>query len=417
MTAAPDPVADAVAPHGADSRPGPPASPLPDRLPAAITADPALRRVLAALAPHRALIVGGAVRNGLIGAPVDDIDIATDARPDRVVALARAAGLRPVPTGIDHGTITVVAGGRGFEVTTFRRDVATDGRRAVVAFSDRIEDDAARRDFTINALYADAQGRVIDPVGGLDDLAARRLRFVGDADARITEDYLRILRFFRFHAWYGQPGAADPSALDACARHAGGLARISRERVTAELCKLLDAPDPAPAVALMAEAAVLEQVLPGADPARLAALVAAEPGRLPEPPGGTARGLRWPLRLAALGGDASALRLSRTEARVQDELRFGGPLAEAAYRLGAGRAAQLALLRAARGEALRADWRDRIDHAAGQRLPITAADLMPALHGPAVGRGLRAAEAAWIDSGFAMPAPALIDIALLAADD
>ncbi|WP_134727075.1 CCA tRNA nucleotidyltransferase [Paracoccus luteus] len=389
---------------------------LPVRLPPAITADPALRRVLAALAPHRALIVGGAVRNGLIGAPVDDIDIATDARPDRVVALAEAAGLRPVPTGIDHGTVTVVADGRGFEVTTFRRDVATDGRRAVVAFSVRIEDDAARRDFTINALYADAQGRVLDPVGGLDDLAARRLRFVGDPGDRITEDYLRILRFFRFHAWYGRPGAADPAALDACARHAAGLARISRERVTAELKKLLAAPEPAEAVALMARTGVLAQLLPGADAARLAALVAAEPGLCPGPRDISAR-KNWPVRLAVLGGDQSGLRLSRDEARMQDELRLGGSLAEAAYRLGAERAGQLALLRASRGEVLRADWRAQIDFAAGQRLPVAAADLMPALHGPAVGRGLRAAEAAWIDSGFLMPAPALIDIAMLAGDD
>nr|HRO15706.1 CCA tRNA nucleotidyltransferase [Paracoccus sp. (in: a-proteobacteria)] len=170
------------------------------RLPATITADPALQAVLAALAPHRALIVGGAVRNALLGVPVDDIDIATDARPERVVELAKAAGLRPVLTGIEHGTITVVADGHGFEVTTFRRDVETDGRRAVVAFADSVEEDAHRRDFTINALYAEADGRVIDPVGGLSDLAERRLRFVGDPDERIAEDYLRILRFFRFFA-------------------------------------------------------------------------------------------------------------------------------------------------------------------------------------------------------------------------
>ena len=174
-------------------------------LPGSVTAHPPLRRVLAALAPARALIVGGAVRNGLLGEAVEDIDIATDALPERVIALAGAAGLRTVPTGIAHGTVTVIADGEGFEVTTFRRDVATDGRRAVVAFSDRIEDDAARRDFTMNALYADTEGRVIDPVGGLPDLAARRLRFVGDPDRRIAEDYLRILRFFRFHAHHGRP--------------------------------------------------------------------------------------------------------------------------------------------------------------------------------------------------------------------
>ena len=241
------------------------------RLPKAIMGDPSLRRVLGALAPHRALVVGGAVRNALLGEPVEDIDIATDARPGQVVDLARAAGLKPVPTGIEHGTVTVVADGRGFEVTTFRRDVETDGRRAVVAFSNRIEDDAARRDFTMNALYAEPSGEVLDPVGGLPDLSARRVRFVGDPDRRIIEDYLRILRFFRFHAHCGRPGAADAEALAACARHAGGLARISRERIGAEMRKLLSAEDPVEAVRLMEESGVLAQVLPGARAGGLAA--------------------------------------------------------------------------------------------------------------------------------------------------
>nr|WP_253270342.1 CCA tRNA nucleotidyltransferase [Paracoccus sanguinis] len=372
--------------------------------------DPGLRAVLGALAPVRALVVGGAVRNALLGEPVEDIDLATDARPERVIALAEAAGLKAVPTGIAHGTVTLVADGRGFEVTTFRRDVETDGRRAVVAFSDRLEEDAARRDFTINALYAGADGAVIDPVGGLPDLAARRLRFVGDADRRIAEDYLRILRFFRFHARYGRPGGADPAALAACARGAAGLARISRERIGAELRKLLDAPDPREAVRLMDETGVLAVILPGADPARLARLVAAEPDFPPPSP-------RLPVRLAALGGAEAAerLRLSRHESRAQEELRFAGSLGEAAWRFGQARAGELALLRAADG-ALPAGWRDRIAAAEGQRLPVTAADLAGRLTGAALGRGLKAAEAAWIESGFALPAPALIDIALLAGE-
>ncbi len=379
-------------------------------LPPALMDDPGLRAVLGALAPVRALVVGGAVRNALLGEPVEDIDLATDARPERVIALAEAAGLKAVPTGIAHGTVTLVADGRGFEVTTFRRDVETDGRRAVVAFSDRLEEDAARRDFTINALYAGADGAVIDPVGGLPDLAARRLRFVGDADRRIAEDYLRILRFFRFHARYGRPGGADPAALDACARGAAGLARLSRERIGAELRKLLDAPDPREAVRLMDETGVLAVILPGADPTRLARVVAAEPDFPPPSP-------RWPVRLAALGGAEAAerLRLSRHESRAQEELRFAGSLGEAAWRFGQARAGELALLRAADG-ALPAGWRDRIAAAEGQRLPVTAADLAGRLTGAALGRGLKAAEAAWIESGFALPAPALIDIALLAGE-
>ena len=389
-------------------------------MPASVMDDPDLRRVLDALAPHAAYVVGGAVRNALLGEPVDDIDIATAARPDQTSALARAAGLKAVPTGAEHGTITVVAGGRPFEVTTFRRDVETFGRRAVVAFSDDLSEDAARRDFTMNALYAAGDGRVIDPAGGLPDLHARRVRFVGDPDARITEDFLRILRFFRFHARYGRDGAADPAALAACARHAGGLARISRERIGAEMRKLLAAADPSDAVRLMEETGVLAVALPGARAAGLAALVAAEPGavcpRTPEDI--SAKKKDWPLRLAALGADdaAAALRLSKGEARVQEELRAGGTLAEVAYRLGEARARQVAILRASRGADLRADWREEIAFAAGQRFPLTAADVMPPLQGPAVGRGLRAAEAAWIESGFLMPAPGLIDVALLAGE-
>src|SRR5690606_28837267 len=152
---------------------------------------------------HRALVVGGAVRNAVLGIAPGDIDISTDARPERVQELAEAAGLRQIPTGIDHGTVTVMVDGEPFEVTTFRRDVATDGRRAVVEFSTDVADDARRRDFTMNALYLEADGSVVDPLGGLEDALARRVRFIEDSKQRIREDYLRILRFFRFNAWYG----------------------------------------------------------------------------------------------------------------------------------------------------------------------------------------------------------------------
>ncbi len=163
---------------------------------------PGTQALCAALeaAGHRALFVGGCVRNAILGEPVGDVDLTTDATPEAVTRIAEAAGFRTVPTGLDHGTVTVIAGGLAHEVTTFRRDVETDGRRAVVAFSARIDEDAARRDLTMNALYADRMGTVIDPLGGLADTLARRVRFVGDPETRIREDYLRILRFFRFHA-------------------------------------------------------------------------------------------------------------------------------------------------------------------------------------------------------------------------
>ena len=244
-------------------------------------------------AGHRALLVGGCVRNALLGVEVADVDLATDATPQTVSTIAEAAGFRPVPTGIDHGTVTVIAGGKPHEITTFRRDVETDGRRAVVAYSTDIQEDAQRRDFTMNALYADRHGTLIDPLGGLPDLLARRVRFVGDPETRIREDYLRILRFFRFHAAYGDPdGGIDPEGLAACAALADGLDGISRERIHAELRKLLAARDPAPAVAAMSQAGVLARVLPGADPRALAPLVHLDAAQPP----------RWLRRLAVLGG-------------------------------------------------------------------------------------------------------------------
>lgn len=366
--------------------------------------EPGLVAVLDALegGGHRAFPVGGCVRNAALGVPVADVDVATDARPDRVTALAMGAGLKAIPTGAEHGTITVVAHGTAYEVTTFRRDVETDGRRAVVAFSERIEEDAARRDFTMNALYCTRDGEVIDPTGqGLADLAERRLRFVGRAEDRIAEDYLRILRFFRFFAIYGR--AADAEALAACHAGAPGLALISRERIGAEMRKLLAPPDPAPSVALMSD--VLEAVLPGADGATLPALIAAErdAGVAPD----------WPRRLAALGGDdpTAPLRLSRQEAKGMAARRAA--LADAtaleavAYHNGEAIARDVALIRTARGEALPPDWPVRIARAATAPLPVAAADL-PELSGPSLGQALKTAEAAWIASGFTAAPAALI---------
>ncbi|WP_233490443.1 CCA tRNA nucleotidyltransferase [Paracoccus sediminilitoris] len=380
-------------------------------MPAQIMEDAALVHVLDTLHAQgdHAYLVGGVVRNALLGQPVDDIDIATDAVPERVIALAGAANLRAVPTGIDHGTVTLVHEGRGFEVTTFRRDVETDGRHAVVSFTDDIAQDAARRDFTMNALYADRTGQVLDPVGGLPDLQARRLRFVGDPAQRIREDYLRILRFFRFFARYGQK--ADPDAVAACAAQKDGLSGIARERIGAEMRKLLAADDPAPSVALMARTGVLDLLLPGADPVALDALLAQEGNAPPA----------WPRRLAALHRDpAAALRLSKSEARTQSALRTAldqdWSLDQAAYRFGAVIGLDHALLMAARGQDLPPDWRDRVVQAAQARFPIKAADL-PDLQGPALGQALKTAEAAWIASGFALPAPALIDMANLAGKE
>ncbi|RMC34321.1 CCA tRNA nucleotidyltransferase [Paracoccus alkanivorans] len=386
------------------------------RLPPEILEDPALIAVLDAVEAqgNRAYLVGGAVRNALLEQPVDDIDIATDARPEHVQRLALSAGLKPVPTGIEHGTVTIVSDGRGFEVTTFRRDVETDGRRAVVAFSDNLDEDAHRRDFTMNALYADRTGAVIDPVGGLPDLEARRLRFVGDPEQRIREDYLRILRFFRFHAWYGHE--AEPGAVAACAALKDGLEQIARERIGSEMKKLLAAPAPVASILLMAETGILDQLLPGAEPGALSDLVALE-ARENIPPS-------WSRRLAALSGGrdcADALRLSKDEIRGQTALAEAitakWSLNEAGYRLGIRAGTDYALLAGSRRMALPPNWRPQVARAAEARLPISARDLMPQLTGPAVGRGLQAAETLWIESDFTRPAPALIQAALQAGEE
>lgn len=358
-------------------------------------------------AGHRALFVGGCVRNALLGVPVADVDIATDARPETVTRFAEAAGLRVVPTGIDHGTVTVIAGGVAHEVTTFRRDVETDGRRAVVAFAHDVAEDAARRDFTMNALYADAHGQVIDPLGGLPDLVARRLRFVGDPHQRIREDYLRILRFFRFHAHYGDPGhGMDPEALAACAELADGIETLSRERIGAEIAKLLAAPDPAPAVAAMAQAGVLARVLPGAEARALAPLVHLEAGMAP----------RWQRRLAALGGQdvEDRLRLSRADAAAVSALRdaVGRGLSAAVmgWKLGAEGGRDAVLLSAVLLESpLPAGWMAEVARGAASMMPVTAADLMPAFQGAALGARLKEIEARWLASDLCATRADLLD--------
>ena len=347
-------------------------------------------------AGYQAWFVGGCVRNELLGAPVADLDLSTDAHPDQVMALAKAAGIKAIPTGIDHGTITLIVDDIPFEVTTFRRDVATDGRRATVAFAEDIAEDARRRDFTMNALYAGADGQIADPLGGLPDLHARRVRFIEDPQMRIKEDYLRILRFFRFYAWYGDTDAGpDRDGLAACAAHIAGLQALSVERVTAEMLKLLGARDPAPAIAAMASIGALAQVLPGADAGSLAVLVHLEQQNqiAPEP-------LR---RLATIGGPEDALRLSNDQARRLTQIKSGTAPTELAYRFGVdiGRDAML-VTSASLGQPVTAKALGAVEHAAGQTFPLKAADLMPALSGPALGQALKQAEARWIASGFTL---------------
>ena len=358
--------------------------------------------------PDCARFVGGCVRNALIGKPVDDVDVATRLTPDRVIAAAKTAGLKPVPTGVEHGTVTVVSSRRPFEVTTLRRDVETDGRRAVVAFTDDWAEDAARRDFRLNALYADRSGAIFDPTGkGAEDARQGRIVFVGEAETRIREDALRILRFFRFHAHFGR-GEPDPDGLAACSRLSALVEGLSAERVSTELRKLLAAADPRPAVRAMSQAGALARVLPGHaglalfetmvevsdDPAlRLSALLPADAGTVLE----TAARLRLSNalrdRLAAAVDDGSV-----------DAITAEGQARAAVYRLGR----QAVLDRLARRQASGADPADLAGVRAvaadwvPPRMPVGGRDVaaMGLPPGPETGRLLKAFEAEWIAADF-----------------
>jgi poly(A) polymerase len=379
-----------------------------------LTADwintPATQAVCAALteAGHQVYFVGGCVRNALLGAPVNDIDLATDARPEVVMQLEQKAGFKVVPTGIDHGTVTVIAHHIPHEITTFRRDIETDGRRAVVAYSESIVEDARRRDFTMNALYTAPDGTIIDPLLGMNDLKARRVRFIEEAEQRIIEDYLRILRFFRFHAWYGDPaGGLDADGLAAIAANLDGLAGLSAERVGSEIKKLLSAPDPAPAVAAMRATGVLGAVFTCSDDRGLAPLI-----HLEEDAGVAPEAMR---RLAALGvGDvAKTLRLSRAErarlSEYQAGIDAGAPAHALGYRFGFEVARGCLLLRAALLEMpLAPDAFTEAERGSEAVFPIKAADLMPAYSGVALGKQMRALEERWIAARFEISREALL---------
>lgn len=360
-----------------------------------------------------ARIVGGAVRNALLGEPVADIDIATTALPAETTRRAEAAGFKAIPTGIEHGTVTVLVKGTPFEVTTLRRDLETDGRRAVVAFGRDFCEDALRRDFTINALGLDAAGALHDYAGGLADLAARRVRFIGDAKARIAEDYLRILRFFRFHARYGA-GEPDQAGLGACIAGRSGLEGLSRERVRAELLKLLTAPRAAPTLRAMAGAGLLVPVIGGVPHLSRFAAVTKEPGGAVDP------AFRLTALAVAIGEDAlrlrERLRLSNGEfermagiAAALEALAGRGALPDiatlrkAAHRIGADAVAGgLVLLAAGQDGPVRQHAQGLVAEL-GRTPPFlpSGRDVLAlgVAAGPDVGRALEKARHDWIEAG------------------
>lgn len=378
------------------------------------------RQVIAALhaaRPDCARFVGGCVRNTIMGREVDDIDIATQLTPEQTLAALEAADIRAIPTGIEHGTITAIVDGKPFEITSLRRDVETDGRRAVVAFTEDWAEDAQRRDFRLNALYAAPDGEIFDPAGGgYDDALAGRVIFIGDANARLREDYLRILRFFRFNAWYG--AEIDLDGLAACARQRGGLEKIARERIWKELKKLLSAPKPRRAVEAMGESGVLDAVLPehrGAEGLHDLELTEQLTGVQPDPM----------LRLMALL-PRSALAVQQT----QQNLRLSNHDAErltmwAADNLPEPVGMKSRELRATlywhgkqavvdRAMLAGADIRDLLAAIRAWRrpdFPITGDDALAAgLEGRAIGEALSRVAKVWVESDFFMEREALLPL-------
>ncbi len=385
------------------------------------------RDVMSALAAggRPARFVGGCVRDALLGRGVADVDIATEEAPDRVLELLQAAGLRGLPTGIEHGTITAISGGVAHEVTTLRRDSETDGRHATVAFTDDWEADAARRDFTFNALYADADGTLYDPVGGLADARAGRVRFVGDARMRIAEDVLRLLRYFRFYAHYGRSGP-DEQALAACREMAPRLSSLSAERVWSELRRLLMAADPAATLDLMAKAGVLPHVLPEATSRRrLGALTRLEARRDIQPD--AIRRLAAALEVDEEGARSLSIRMRMATAEARRLMALAAPVlrpdlraGDAAnrvvlYRLGEETWRDLALIGAAGdGDPDGGDWEPVLSlpgRAPVPIFPLTGGDIREAGidQGPRVGALLDEIESWWIDGGFAADRAACLD--------
>lgn len=357
-----------------------------------------LTALVAALGEGNARYVGGAVRDTLLGIDVKDIDLATPLAPQEVIARLDAAGIRTIPTGIDHGTVTAALPAGPVEITTLRHDVSTDGRRATVAFATDWRDDAARRDFTINALYADPlNGEIFDYFGGLDDLAARHVRFIGDARERIREDHLRILRYFRFQARFGGE-IVDKQSEDACSELAATLKGLSRERIGMEFLNLLGLPDPAPTVVRMAELGVLAIILPEASPDALSRLIREERRQSVSPDAIRRLGALLPADPALAEQVASRFRLSTAQkkrlASACERRDAAGDPRGLAYRIGLNNALDRVLLAGADAAPLQG-WTPPLFPLKGGQIVARGVKA-----GPEVARILRAVEDRWIAEGF-----------------
>jgi len=385
------------------------------------------RAVMAALAaakPDGSRFVGGCVRNTLMGRPVDDIDIATQLEPEETLAALKDAGIRAIPTGIEHGTVTAVIDHIPFEITSLRRDVETDGRRAVVAFTQDWAEDAQRRDFRLNAIYADSQGNLYDPTdGGIEDAAAGRVIFIGEADERLREDYLRILRFFRFNAWYG--AEIDAAGLAACARQKEGLQHIAAERIWKEFKKLLAAPSPGDSLAEMQRGGVLDIILPGwmhagqpmgTDVTAGSYIQSMEDSelqyKLPIDPMRRLISL-LPVAVDTMQATADHLKLSNAErdrlvayARVQDEYETPADVRRGQYLYG-----REAMIDWAADMAQHTVWEALQENPHVPVFPLKGEDLVKVglKPGPAIGEMLRGLEEWWVGGDFTAGKQALLE--------
>lgn len=360
-------------------------------------------------AGHQIFAVGGCVRNDQLGVPVKDVDFATSARPEHVMDLAAGRDWKTVPTGIRFGSVLIVLDGSPFEVTTFRRDMQTDGRHAVVEYGGSHEEDARRRDFTMNALYAGFDRRIVDPLNGIADLRSGRVRFIGEAAERIREDRLRMLRYFRMHAHYSADRSRfDESALEAVAAFADEVRNLSRERIGREFALLLEADDPSLCLEKMESTGLLGHILPGSWRVREANSLA----ELERKHSVKASALA---RLAVFRGGDSArrLRLSRADdrklARIEKWASTAESVASLAHRLGKDEAVDILLARAAIANApLAAGFEETAEAAANAEFPVSAKDFAPRLEGPRLGRELERLRKLWVDSGFAFSRKALL---------
>ncbi len=370
-----------------------------------------LSTLFAAFHGYEIFCVGGCVRNAFLGERVVDIDLATSATPSQMREIAKKHDLRVIPTGEDHGTMTFIVNGVSYEATTYRQDAKTDGRHATVMFGSKMKEDAQRRDFGMNALYADLNGNVLDPLGVKSDVINRRVRFIGNPKQRIREDYLRILRFFRFQAWYADPNdGPDAEGFAACSELSDGLLKISKERIGAEFAKILSAFNPAQTIATMDQCGILSKILPGASSEQLAPFIHFDPSANPD----------WLHRLSALNpADAkSQLRLSKSDAtrlkRIQSLILDGCSPFESGYSLGKSDGIAGHILRCLFvGTLVKELDLDTVKQGAKSTFPMRAKDLPENLEGPEIGVALKKAEKAWLRSNGDLSFEELISAALM----